>query len=184
MNTIEINAYPKHNLDTFLLILPSKYYYVEGETYIIQEFFNKNLIGEKVLVDKKTMPMHELTDGMCYMAKDCDFKLFFQIVRTQYKTRLDQYKLELLPEDIRSNYKVGSLYSFINKETLMDVMVFTEKHCVKSLTQTDMQKHLSKIPDPTISLTSKKPIGLGKNYDFEKFQKRAEKLKEFQDKQS
>ncbi|WP_034039750.1 hypothetical protein [Wocania ichthyoenteri] len=171
MNVIHINSYPQHFLPTFLLILPSSWKHKVGEEYYFNEWSSKDYLFTKYLVSKKTLPFSEITDEHTYLAKDCDSKLFFQIVRTQYKTRLTQYKLEMLPVDTRQNYQIGSLYSFIEKETLMDVLVFTDKSCIRSIMKKEVKEIASNFPDPTISLMSKKPIQL-KNYCHEsKFDK-------------
>ncbi|MDD7885740.1 hypothetical protein [Flavivirga sp. 57AJ16] len=175
MDVIHINSYPQHFLPTFLLILPSNFSYKVGEEYYFNEWSNKDYLFTKYLVSKRTLPFSEITDEHTYLAKDCDAKLFFQIVRTQYKTRLTQYKLEMMPMDIRQNYDVGSLYSFIDKETLMDIMVFTDRSCVRPLMKREIKRTLSNFVDPKISLLSKKPIQL-KNYCHEsKFNKERER---------
>lgn len=160
MELIYINSYPQNFLPTFLLILPHKWFYKEGEEYVFNEWYNKEYLFKKYLVSKKTLPFSDITDEHTYLAKNCDSKLFYQIVKTQYKSRLTQYKLDLIPSDIRDNYKVGSLYSFINKETLMDIMVFTDKACIKSIVNEDLKKYASKIPDTSKSLLSGKSINL------------------------
>lgn len=165
MYTIEINSYPQHLLDTFLIVVPSKQIYLVGEQYIIQEWSNKNYIATKHLVSKETRPFDEIGDSVTYLAKNCDSKLFYQIVKNQYKSRLTQYKLELLPNDIRENYKVGDLYTFINKETLMDILVFTDKSCIRNLVNQDLKENLFNSDHIGKSLTSKCSL-ISKDYKF------------------
>ena len=137
MYTISINSYPQHKNLTFLIIVPSKNIYQVGEKYIFQEWSNKEFLGIKHLISKETYPANELPDFSTYLAKDCDSKLFFRIIKNQFKTRNDK----------------GELFSFVNKETPLDVLVFTDKSCIKSL-----NKEKPIVYDGMGSLLSKKPL--------------------------
>lgn len=165
MYTIQINSYPQHNQLTFMLIEPSKGIYKVGEKYILQEFSNKNLIGYKYIVSKQTIPITSLTDGQTYLAKNCNKKLFYSILRNQYKTRLTKEKLNALPIEIRADYKVNQLYSFINKETMVDVLVLADESVIHSLMQVKIKDYAFDDEWLTKKLTSDRSL-LSKGYCF------------------
>jgi hypothetical protein len=159
MNVIELNSYPVHFRDTFLIILPSKSSYELYVPFHFVEWSNKEYLGCKYLISKETIQLKEVTDAQSYLAKNCDAKLFYQIIKTQYKRRLSEadanYQNRVLGED---KFKTGELFTHINKETLVDVLVFTSKENIRELNKVAPFEY-----DNKESMLSKKPV-LSKDY--------------------
>ena len=67
------------------------------------------------------------------------------------------------------------LYTFINKQTIVDVLTFTDRSCIKSLNE-----NLAFVFEKK-KLTSDRYL-LTKDYDFAKYQQNIKKKNEFLDK--
>lgn len=117
MNTLYINPYPQHYLDTILIIVPSKPKYELLEKFSLVDFYTKEFIAIKYIVSKETLRLKDITNAQSYLAKNCDKNLFHAIIKDQYKKANDK----------------GEITTFINEESFMDVLVMTSKGNIRKL---------------------------------------------------
>jgi len=144
MNIIELNIYPVHPDETFILILPSNRRYEVGQSYFLVDYFTKEIIAKKSIAFKETKPISQLTDQETFLAKNCDKRLFYSIIRNQFKKRLES----------------GELYSFVENETMVDVLTMTNKSNLRSYKDVINHYHFEY---EFKSMTSNKNL-LSKNY--------------------
>ncbi|MBP0902381.1 hypothetical protein ACFSKN_02035 [Mariniflexile gromovii] len=161
-NIIKLNIQPVESDETFLLILPSRFIYEVEKIYYLVDYFSEQIICRKAIAYKETLRLGELSDMHTFLAKNCNKKLFYSILKNQFKTRLTQDKFDNLSDIQKLEYKVGDLYSYINPDILVDVLIFTSPQNLSSYKSNI--KNSEKIPEiDGASLLSKKPV-LTKNY--------------------
>lgn len=144
---LEVNIIHPNIDETFCLIHPHSNLFCVSERFQIIDYFTKNLICVKYLAFKETMQLNDITDMHTFLAKNCDKDLFYKILRKQFQKRDEN----------------GDLYSFVNKEILVDFLVFTNYENLRSYKENIKYRvHADPLPLKT-SREGKKPI-LGKDY--------------------